>query len=540
MAQNKYEILDMINDGDIKLALSSIQANDIKFTEDELASHIDNMISDNEEGEIEVDDRVALLKHLNEKGFVGAKKDNIERHLRIIDLYSSIEKDQESLIVNIKSQDSFVETTKMFQNTKTKVFSLADFDGKSVLSKPQSLFNSFFQSNLDVDISGLLKVFNFDTDNMNLVVTEFLSGDNDIQKIEGADCANKQICSRRKEKVLKSIVSVYGDKVGALEGDYADYLLVELMQTLFLNDDLSSSDIDLSRKLFRPDFFKDINKNHRALAKLIAKNMQIKYEIRALWHRDAKEASADLLEKIKAIHDAMDAVEDTIHKSDSSFKKSDASQLSASTSFGPKVSGIATRASDVAEAVESGNVLTLINLVSEPNTKVIANVIKALENCDSFDCYKEALVKFKFSIFGIKEDCDSQCHKDKKSNELTQDGHHRNNKDFVYDGFVNMYSFLSKQSSGNLSPQCSVFKSSSGDMQFLMSEQTGTAYKIAKVQNSCEGREDVEVITFSKSELLSVNPDDLNEGNMHSAFRSAVDGWAMSLSGQDFVEFNVL
>ena len=68
MAKNKYEILDMINDNAITEALSIITANGITFTENELASHIDNMISANEEGEIDVDDRVALLKYLSEKG----------------------------------------------------------------------------------------------------------------------------------------------------------------------------------------------------------------------------------------------------------------------------------------------------------------------------------------------------------------------------------------------------------------------------------------------------------------------------------------
>jgi hypothetical protein len=460
MTKSKYKILDMINDGDIKQALSSIKANNIEFTPVELATCIDNIIMDNEEGDIDVTDRVELLSHFNTKGWSGAKKAEIERHLRVVNLHLDIEKNNDNLLVKINGKKSVVNTGSFMNSGTTEIFNLDDFNKKSTLSKPESLFNSLFQSNIDMDISEMLKVFDFNSEGMNHIVTQFLSGENDIQTTEGQDCTQKQICSKRKEKTLKAIVSVYGEKLEALEKDYADYLLVELMDALFLQDDLSASDIDLVKKLFRSEFFKGIAKNHRALAKLIANNMHIKYEIRALWHKDKKEAAADLLEKIKAIHDAIDSVENVIQKADSSFEKSDASQLSTATSFGTKVSGIATGAFNFAEAAAA--IKKAGSDREEAYYPIVSQIKKMLDQDEhAVEVHNKYLENLMKEVFDVNTD-DNMPKRAQQLQSLS------NNKDIVKNKLANFLAYFQEEQKVLLDKMCIAYTNTKNVQKHIM------------------------------------------------------------------------
>lgn len=383
MADNKQVVLELIADGNIQEALEAVKRNKFTFTEQEIATHIDNIISENE-NDREIDNRrvqsnVELLQAF--EPYAGQKADAIKKHLNVLDFYLSIE------------------VSKVFKEVTSKESDY--FNRKSFLSQPTTFFNTLFQSDQDQDISTSLKALNLLEEEMKDVVIEFLSENNNIKSVDDKEQNGHD--SKRKDQILKSLLSVYGDKLKVLEGDYAGYLLVEAIDELFVSDHISTSDIALVKKLYNAEFIKNIDANSRALSKKIAKNIYVKYEERKKWHADKNDASSDALDQIRSLYDEMVSVEGSIKKTDDKFELSNPDALTLEMFKGTKVEKAAQGAFDFAAAAqkikdESGEEGEYHGLVSHIKDE---DDITGTEEIDAVSMHHEFLKEFASRILGV-------------------------------------------------------------------------------------------------------------------------------------------
>ena len=296
----KALVLARLDQGYIVGALEALEKSEALSSED-TKGHVQNLISINTKDESYTPEATEILQKWHGSDAIDSTQaETVAQYLGVMKLYDAIDNNQ-------------VETlTSMTQDNAQW------FDGSTHAYKKVTFLTTLLQSDIDADITQLLKLFALSKEEAEQIINEFFSG-NDLLEESPNKCGDyKPNCSKRKTEILKSLLEVYGAIVTDLKD--AGFFLTESMDALFLSDSVTVQDIERVQKLFRKDFLEKVTVEDRSEAKRIAINLQHKYVDRDTWSQDTREDATALLNAIEVMPFNMTVEENKVQ--DSGFEVS--------------------------------------------------------------------------------------------------------------------------------------------------------------------------------------------------------------------------